>query len=385
MQKRSFLFRSIIAVLVAGLVVLIGTHEQRDVSASHQFLTFEKNGDSFAEFGPNEAIVIDGAIEFLKGCGGGTDDFLYPVADVYVVPSGDSGPELIDVSGSPNTFVAFGGGVFISEIVAFTAPGGNLGSGTYAIIFDECQNGVLDAADFVQDPAFRVKIPVNVPLLPSVSIFAAKDRAGNLKDHWENARTTYDWLFKLADAVKGPDKKDIADKIKDFSEKLAGQLGGADIKEGTLNTILAVQSHYKGIEADPPDLDYQQLITLEPRGPLELPSNDPLTEAGILAGGAAGNEAAIAEALLTAIERYQGAGLEGNGEWALAHARSIREYSLLLADQLSVTNAALGATDAALTADTRDLDGAAADFEAIRASLLSSGFGPDELRLMENL
>ena len=117
---------------------------------------------------------------------------------------------------------------------------------------------------------------------------AAKNNAKLQELHWENVKFTYKWLFKFADSVSGPSKKDIADKIKGFAEKLASQLGGADIKEGTANTILAVRDHYKGIQADPPDYNYKQIVTLAPREPLDPQTNDLLVVAGALGGEAAG-------------------------------------------------------------------------------------------------
>ena len=283
---RTLLVRSTLALFVASMV-FIGTHQAQDVSAGHQFLTFVDKGTP-AEFGANEAVVIDGTISYESSCATGIGDFFYPIADVYVVPSGFTGTALSDVSGTPNTFIGFSGGVFISELIAYTAPGGNLGSGTYAIIFDECQNEVFDGHDFILDPAFTVKIPVYAPSPPLGTILAAKNRAELQKDHWEKVRFSYKWLFKFADSVDGPSKKDIADKIEGFAEKFASQLGGADIKKGTANTILAVRDHYKGIEADPPDYNFEQVVTLEPREPLDPQTNDLLVVAGALGGEAAG-------------------------------------------------------------------------------------------------
>jgi hypothetical protein len=95
---------------------------------------------------------------------------LEATASVYVVPSGSVrlSARLTDVAGTPNTIQAVGGGLFIDEPIGITRPGGRIGPGTYAVVYDECQNGMLDAEDEVFEPALAVVIPdPNVPPLPS--------------------------------------------------------------------------------------------------------------------------------------------------------------------------------------------------------------------------
>src|SRR3712207_7989970 len=41
----------------------------------------------------------------------------------------------------PNTVWGAHGGLFISETIGFAAPSGKIGSGTYAVVYDECQDG----------------------------------------------------------------------------------------------------------------------------------------------------------------------------------------------------------------------------------------------------
>src|SRR4051812_23766890 len=74
-------------------------------SASHQYLSWDDEGRSYAVFGANQQVTIhDGAIEYE--C-----DFIAPTADVYIVPAGVlPGQALEDVSGTPNTIQGAGGG-----------------------------------------------------------------------------------------------------------------------------------------------------------------------------------------------------------------------------------------------------------------------------------
>jgi len=84
------------------------------------------NGSNFTTFGPNEAVTIDhGQIKFINACPSGFNDFIFPFADIYIIPPGVSisiGTSLSDVSGAPNTVEAASGGVFVSEIIGFTQP-----------------------------------------------------------------------------------------------------------------------------------------------------------------------------------------------------------------------------------------------------------------------
>ncbi|MCA9972343.1 MAG: hypothetical protein KC425_19110, partial [Anaerolineales bacterium] len=124
------------------------------------------DGSTFTSFGGNEVITIDlGIMQFVNGCPTGINDFIYPFADVYVMPSGSvsQGSQLVDVVGRPNTVMGASGGIFVSEVIGATGPGGPIGPGTYAVVYDECQDGTFDANDSLFDPAFEVTIPANLP------------------------------------------------------------------------------------------------------------------------------------------------------------------------------------------------------------------------------
>ena len=112
------------------------------------------DGSEFTTFGPNADITIDmGTISYM--C-----DWIYPTADVYIVPSGSVtiGGSLTDVAGTPNVIFGASGGIFVSETIGYTAPAGRIGPGRYAVIYDECQDGKFDAGDFIS-PRLRGDIP----------------------------------------------------------------------------------------------------------------------------------------------------------------------------------------------------------------------------------
>ena len=141
--------------------------------ASHQFLLWT-DGNAFTTFGPGSSITVDtGAIEFE--C-----DTFFPIADIYVMRRGElghSGGTLTDVSGTPNTVTGSSvGGAFVGETIGFVGSGG-IGRGTYVVVYDECQNGVLDPIDKVFAPAFEVIVPGNAPLLPVSNVAKVKEDA----------------------------------------------------------------------------------------------------------------------------------------------------------------------------------------------------------------
>ena len=349
-----------------------------DSNASSAALLQWDDASDFKTFGPNESVTIDlGILDFIGDCGGdGANDTFFAIGDIYVIPSGTAGngSALGDVSGAANTVLAAGGGVFVSETIGFTIPSGQLGSGTYAVVYDECQNGTIDSEDAVFDPAFEVTVPTNVPTLPSPEIAALKARAGQQRLNWERAHSAYDWLFKIAGKVKYKGGlKDFVKTLMDMYGQIAKVFRLLDVKKAALITIAAEAAHYGAIEQDPPDPNFQQLTGLPARSLQDAQSDDPFIRDGVELGNQASSEDAITQALLHAIERYQGAEAANDGEWALIHAREIRGYALLLADQQAATNGGLATTSSDIAADARDPDAIATAWETFRSDVAASG------------
>ena len=375
--------RPLLLLVVTAIAAIAGSLGSPAARASHQFLQWP-DSSTFTTFGGNQAITIDlGAIEYIPDCGGqGVNDTFFPVSDIFIVPSGVAPGPLADLSGAPNTVIGASDGTFVSETIGFTAPGGSVGPGTYAVVYDECQDGTLDANDAVFDPAFAVDTQINVPGLPPGEIAAIKSRASAAEAHWEQAHTAYEWLFTLAKQVK-PNKTDIANKLNKMIALLGGKLG-ADPKKGALALIAAQSSHYAAIAADPPDANYAQLTGLPARSPLERDADDAIVNDVVGLENAAGQEGAIAQALLHSLERFQGADAAGNGGWALIHARSIRDYASLLAAQVADTNAELGAMTTTLGSDTRDFDALASEWAIFRAAVIADGLSSADQQELRN-
>lgn len=366
------------------------------VAGSHQTLWWNDNGDSFKTFGPNASVTIHQGTATA-----GTCDFIYPATDIYVVSESSLGADaqLTDVSnpeGLPNTVQLASGGLFISETIAYTAPGGNLGPGTYGVVYDECQNGRFDAGvDKLFYPAIEVVIPVDIPPADP-RIAQIKARAQQQADSWNYLVEAVDaiellleikgYLECAAGGVASCAMSLITDHLKSTLEKaLMDAFGLTDPKEAAKDAVLDTISHYGGIAADPPDPDFQQPSPLQPHEPIDDPDPDPLAAAVATLGSAARNEAALAESLLRSMERYQGADAAGDGTWALVHARAMTSTAGLFSDQLAVTDAALVNFADALQTDARDLDGANAGARAERDRIEASGFTADETRQLLGL
>lgn len=347
------------------------------------------NGESFTSFGGNEIAQIDlGIISFVDDCdedNGGINDFLYPFASVYVVPSGSVvvGGTLNDVSGAPNVVMGSSGGLFINEIVAATAPGGNMPPGVYAIVYDECQDGKLDAIDSLFDPAFEVNVSVDLPSYAPIEAMKTKASVDQLK--WYAAHLSLDLLFRLGDYVGGEyGASGTVANIIDLLSKAADKIFSTDPKKATLTAVLNTSNHYGSIALDPPDYHYDQLTPLTSRQHIVAESGEALPIALAQLGSGAENEAALAEALLHSIERYQGADSAGDGAWGLIHARAMRDYAALLITQLGRTHDNLAGFSATLAADTTDYDGWGTRLETYRLEIAASGLVTDDVRLARN-
>ena len=117
--------------------------------------------------------------------------------------------------------------------------------------------------------------------------------------------------------------------------------------------------------------------------PIPQTSTDPIVNQIISVGNAQQTQAAMLQALLHAIERYQGADIAGNANWALEHARSIQALSNTLRSQLPDSTAALTALDAALSADPRDFNQGIQAAPLI-AQIINNGFQVSQVQALLN-
>ena len=344
--------------------------------------TAEANVGTFllnkTSFGANEQIIIE-----LGQLTGGTCETGFgftPSSNIYIVLhpfSGAAGPLVDAGGGAPNTITAFlAGAAFIDELIGITKPSGTLGTGTYAIVEDACQ-------DTFRSPAFTVSVPAGVPTLPSIA--ALKADAATQQAQWAATHANYKNLFDLAEAISilGALTDPVDAFLYAFQKSFIAAFG--DPTAATLGLLINTSMHYGGIAADPPDPSFDQITPLEGREVIDPQSGDPLKIAFAALGTTVSNESALTQGLLRSLERYQGADNASNADWALFHANKIVDYSTALSSQLPDTNAALAALSAALTADTRDFDTIATDMQALIDQISGSGFTAEQLREAANL
>jgi PKD repeat protein len=384
------------ALAVAALTILLLQFSPVSVYAQtngQELYWDDELSQTFATFGPNQSVSIP------WGRGGGICGGIVPVVHVYVVnvsslADGDTVTDVSNPEHLPNTFLTFSGGLFEGQI-GLTHPAGQLGPGTYGVVYKRCLDGKFHAdEDAFFYPAFEVVIPANILALPP-SFSPLKQFAEAAMPYWSKAKTVmeaYDKLQKLKAAIEclqnlvGCAVNYAVDSMIEYAKaQVMAALGLRDPKEAAKATAIDMFTHYAGIAADPPDPNYQQVTTLGPITRITEISDDPILQREFELANAAASHSAILAALLHAVERYQGAQLAGDSTWALVHARQIQEFSAALSAQLPSTNTAVANLRSAFAADTRDLDGLAAALGPMHAQIVSSGFNALQLQALSNL
>ncbi|GAB3910778.1 hypothetical protein GCM10027612_87250 [Microbispora bryophytorum subsp. camponoti] len=315
-------------------------------------------------YGPNSRIEIASTVLTYKDdCDGGLNDFVYPVSDIYLVPDGppSEGQHLDDVVGTPNAVVQ-DESLVMDEVIGITSPAGNLPPGKYAVVVDTCQDGYFDAAD---DSWYSGQIEVlalaRTPA-PDAALASLKSAAleeyDRYRERWLDARAAGDMLeTALQGGCALGNPVACALEKKDFSSPMHRKFANLQFSRAI---------HYIGIYADPPNPDFDQPVIPEK------------VDDDVSADATAG-EAALLQALLRAVEAYKGAQQAGDGEWALVHARAVRDLHKALAGQLARTSAQLNEIKALYGEDADKAFAFAADFES---RVKQRGLTPDERHVL---
>lgn len=374
----------------AALLMLAGSFLVTGVGRTHDAAAADI-GMSRPVYGANQAVIAAvGILDYVRPCPDlgapqpGVDDWLYSVADVYVVDSPPTGAQtLSDVSGAPNVILAQGG-AFVDEVIGYTAPYGALGPGTYSIVIDECQDTQYDpTVDTVIPNAFRVTGEVVAPELPA--LLALKGQAQSRADLWTGVTLRYVTAVAVSQAME------IAGAATNFIDgllfliNLSVTAGGPDPKEVAKNLAVSTTRHWKGIAADPPDYGYEQPVA---PGPVTSPrpiDPSPLSRAFVELGAAAGVEDTQVAMLLAAIEKYQGAAANRDGLWARQHARSAQRSARALADVLQAQVDVLAAARSEVAARGASVDNAASSMATELATARAAGAGSDLRREASNM
>jgi hypothetical protein len=347
-----------------------------------QILWWTEAGAAATVLGANRPIVIStGRMHYETFCSNGKQDFIYPATDVYIVPTGtvELQGELSDAGGGgPNTVIADASGIFIDEPVGVTGPQGKIGPGVYDIVYDECQDGKFGLNDALFERALTVTAdPVNAP--PIANLTLLKTAAGEMA---EDIKKLSDRLAKEFDAAAEVDPNPINKMIKGLGTKVPFI---ADPRQVVLLLYESQVKHYEGIRDDPSDAAFRKQDVLAAREVADPRANDAFDIDLARLATAEGAQGAGAEALLHAIERYQGAAAAGDGGWELSHARSIRGLASAVADQAVVSSADAATLRSSVATAGLPSDAEVADLQAFADRIKASGFTADELRLLRDL
>ncbi len=323
-------------------------------------------GSDPRRFGPGETITVSGAVPFIpfclgmkvanKGRGEGRFDF-FPVADLYVIK--DDGQfltlfkKLEDVNGTPNRVTGLSEGAFTTEVVGITKPAGNLDAGRYDIVMDQCLDGVFDPGiDIVlgDGPGFAFEVVIPSGDLPPIDFSPLKKRAQIYKAilSGKDIEVPGDTPIEIPGFCKQFSKMVDKAKLKERVSPLASWAGIA------IDRCLDLTRHWEGLAADPPDSNFTQFAELGPLSYDFSPATTPFERAMRTLAHVMAEHAATSRALLTSLERFQGAQQAGNDEFMVLQLEEANKFiDLLIGPGGSLLRfyAALEAVDLALRDD----------------------------------
>lgn len=347
--------------------------------------------EASATVGANAVVRIDGRLTYETRCAApGFPDFVYPATDVYLVTEAPAaGATLTDAAGGPPNTIIATASMFIGEIIAITSPSGSLDEGTYSVVYDTCQDGRFDAAvDTVFADVLTVRLPAVLPSA-SMAIVDLKGAAEEEAYSWTRARALFATIEKVKDipdlvaCMMTPDPDCITAIV--LGEATGGFALTAGVSDSFKQLLVSQAKHYAAIAADPPDPQFRQVTAIAPVPAPVDGDGQALDDAMAATLVPLAGESALAEALLHAIERYQGAQAAGDAEWALTHARQAADLSAALAVQTAASTDALTGLRAAVEAAPADVDAAYAAVRTYVARVRMEGFTPDERRQLTAL
>ncbi len=282
-------------------------------------------------YGPNQPIRLDGVVGFFPDCkkrphrtGIGIDDVFQPWADVYAVPAG-SATAGSALTGPP--LVVFGGvgGGFIQQLLGYAGPGGRFAPGVYDIVIDECQDRFVDPEDAIISEAFRVVIPLGAE--PATIPPIDKDGARRLGSDYRALSLAWDAALKAVSKGKVAGNAgflvptDVSIAVAQGAAVAAGQSPLPDPRPAVSTALLNKSRAQARIAADPPDPLFRSHASLVASRVGPATSDQALEVAIHDAARNTAVDAALVDALVTAVERHQGAAQVGAGDWMATHAR----------------------------------------------------------------
>jgi hypothetical protein len=355
-------------------------------------------------YGTNEAVYVTGKLDELDAFGTGT-------ADVYITENRTwrDGDALVDVMGSKNTIVSVLGGEFFDRAIALPP----LTPGEYDIVVDEAQDGVYNAdIDCVLGEGAEYGFKVEGAETPGVSIDvdAIKARAAGLASSLRSRRIAWEW------GMAGVSFASAAMTWADISLSLAAPAG---LVSGIALTAGIVASGVPGIVSGFP-MDYNSAVCnagmeiigrlfnnlAQENADLAADPADPNYEGPVLLGAVDGHftqgsstfeaaqvalsnvieqQAAIERALITSIERYQGAQEAEDEYWTLLQAKAMEKFSDMLVENMTTSSQLLGNFADEIQKQGSDKVIHADDVRAFQERIRTSGLAEGERQSLKNV
>lgn len=367
-------------------------------------LGFGSNLEPFIQADTNGGIFADGAISNIITClPGGTNDFIFPVSDIFIVESGSAAPfaKLSMADGtSPATIIGAGStGAFIAELIAVTGPQGALGEGVYDVVFDNCQDGkYTPTEDTVFQKVITVKYSARIPVYnqwignlkgqayKSAAIWATTNRfmVGLTRMSKGEPPANWDDVEAEMPGVRLPLIDDIVAWWEETKSSLTPAAGPGGLFAIAKDLAVNQGKHYNAIAEDPPDQNYKHSTVVQA---FEVPLSDSEIEPFALVqalGSSAASEGALSAALLRSLERYQGASVSNDPGWALTHARELEDLALTLADVNLQTADELDALLGSLE-QLPEWDRIGQELQQFLGHVSWQNWSPEELQTMANL
>jgi hypothetical protein len=148
---------SLLFVILAAVYVLMS-----GAAAAADTVTWPSSNQD-GQFTDAEAVTVSGSFVQVDNCSTGTNDTpLSAQTDLWIVPTGSVGqgqPLAVVPNASKTTIQAVGDGTSSGPIAfpsTLISPVDELAPGSYDLIFDECQDGTLDAQDTVLTGALTI-------------------------------------------------------------------------------------------------------------------------------------------------------------------------------------------------------------------------------------
>ena len=354
-------------------------------------------------FNPQSSFALDELVCGMGDLDSPCNSSIIAAADIWIMPAGAPDFTLAPGSIPQHIVTAGGGGGFWGEYL-WLPP---LSAGTFDILIDEDCDGVFDPGlDLRTNNAFTV-----IGVLSGANIDVAAIKADALAEatRWGDIRDG--WALTMA-AVS------LVNKVNTFASALGGDFSGligwvygkvtglptdynsAVLQIGTQiinGATSAMELHFIMLAADPPDSNYEPLVTLDwsvvqtPFADAELTAY-PWAASGtteqefwtLEAANVMAEQAVLGDALIHQFEKFQGADAAGDQYWRYVTAQRVHDLAAEMDDHYGRMEQYVQEWHITLEGPPEaDYLHDPTEFQAIQSRLAADGLDEDEVALLE--